>query len=382
MNQTLIERTKTAFRKKFDQNPILVFAPGRINLIGEHTDYNQGFVFPAAIDKGIVAAVSKTNDDECIAVALDIEDSFSFQLNNLQPIVNGDWKNYVVGVVAEIQKKGKTIENFNLVFSGDIPNGAGLSSSAALENSVVFALNELFDLGFSKEEMIFISQKAEHNYVGVKCGIMDQYASMFGQENTALMLDCKSLEAIEHTIDFKDYTILLINSNVSHNLADSAYNERRTVCERVSRALKKQSLRDVSITELEAKKTLFTNNDYLKALYVLEENKRVHDASNAIKNNDLEFLGQLLFKSHEGLSKQYEVSCDELDFLVEEAQKNAQILGARMMGGGFGGCTINLIKKDAISHFTDRISKAYQTTFNKACSFYQVNLSKGTHLIA
>lgn len=369
------------FEKEFDTQPLVIFSPGRINLIGEHTDYNNGFVFPAAIDKGIYLAIAKSNTKKSKIISLDSNENYEFSLNDIEPIKNGGWKNYVLGVFSEIQKTGRTIEPVNIVFGGDIPIGSGLSSSAALENAFVFGLNEVFNLKLTKEEMIHISQKAEHNFVGVNCGIMDQYASMFGQENSALLLDCKSLEATNHKIDFGDYTLLLINTNVSHNLSDSEYNKRRATCERISKAFNKDSLREISILELETKKQQFLDGDYEKALYVLEENQRVLEASEAIKNNNLEKLGQLLFQSHDGLSNKYNVSCEELDFLVEQAKNNSQIIGARMMGGGFGGCTINIIKKNAIKDYSSHISKEYETKFNKACSFYHVNLSQGTHLL-
>ena len=381
MNQQLINTVKSEFLKVFNSNPSLIFSPGRINLIGEHTDYNNGYVFPAAIDKGTVVAIAKSGLKNSTILALNTNNKFEFSINDIKPLENGSWQNYVLGVISEIQKTGEQLENFNLVFSGDIPIGAGLSSSASLENSVVFALNTVFNLGFSKKEMIFISQKAEHNFVGVKCGIMDQFASMFGKENEAILLDCKNLDTEYFQIDFKEYDILLINTNVKHSLSESEYNERRAVCEKIANLLKVDSLREISFQDLETIKDKVLLEEYKKATYILEENKRVIDASKALKNQDLISFGKLLYESHSGLQHQYKVSCTELDFLIENAKENKNILGARMMGGGFGGCTINIIKKEAIKEFSSYIEKEFNKKFNFNCSCYSVKLSKGTHVI-
>ncbi|ULC58454.1 galactokinase [Flaviramulus sp. BrNp1-15] len=381
MSATLINDVKTEFINTFKTEPILVFSPGRINIIGEHTDYNDGFVFPAAVDKGIAAAIQKTDSDVSTAYALDMDSKIEFNLNTLKPSKEGSWENYVFGVVAEIQNKNKVIGNFNIVFKGDIPSGSGMSSSAALENSVVFGLNELFGLGLSKEDMIFISQKAEHNYVGVKCGIMDQYASMFGIKNNALLLDCRSIEAKPYEIDFKDHQLMLINTNVKHSLSDSAYNDRRSVCENISELLDIKALRDATEVDLQKIANKITPENYQKALFVIQENKRALKASKAIEDNNLETLGSLIYASHNGLQHQYKVSCDELDFLVGLAKTNKHVLGARMMGGGFGGCTINLIAKTEAKSFADFASDEYKNRFDKACSVYFIELSQGTHLV-
>ncbi|WP_372768441.1 galactokinase [Lutibacter sp.] len=378
---TLINQIKSSFLKIFNKEPILIFSPGRINIIGEHTDYNDGFVFPAAINKGIITAIQKSISEFCTVVAADFNETFEFSLNNIQSIPNGGWKNYLLGVIAEIQKKGIKLEAFNIVFGGDIPVGSGLSSSAALENSIVFGLNELFRLGLTKKEMILISQKAEHNYVGVRCGIMDQYASMFGKKNNALFLDCRSVEANEINIDLKEYQLVLINTNVKHSLSESAYNDRRSVCEKVATMLNISALRDATEEDLLNIKTKISEEDYQKALYVIQENKRVQKATETLKFNDISALGKLLYESHNGLQNQYKVSCPELDFLVDKAKENSNIAGARMMGGGFGGCTINIIAKSATELFIKEISDAYQEKFNKECSVYFVEISEGTHLI-
>ncbi|WP_339915823.1 galactokinase [Yeosuana marina] len=382
MNTTLIHKIKTSFKEQFKTEPLMIFSPGRINIIGEHTDYNDGFVFPAAVDKGIVAAIGKSDSKtSSIAFAVDKNEIVKIYLNDLKPSSEGSWENYVFGVVAELQNRSKTIGNFNIAFGGDIPGGAGMSSSAALENSVVFGLNELFDLGLSKEDMILISQKAEHNYVGVKCGIMDQYASMFGIENHALLLDCRTVKSKPFKIDFKDHELMLINTNVKHSLSDSAYNDRRSVCESIASMLKVKALRDAKEYDLESIKDQVTPENYQKALYVIQENERAVQASKAMEAGDLKTLGNLIYASHNGLQKQYKVSCEELDFLVEQAKLNGHILGARMMGGGFGGCTINLIQKSETESFKEFISEAYKNQFNKECSIYSVALSNGTGII-
>ena len=382
MNKPLIDSVKASFLEKFQTNPILLFSPGRINIIGEHTDYNDGYVFPAAVNKGIVAAIGKSDSKMSVVHALDKNERIEFSLDNIKPLEKESWVNYVLGVVSEIQKKGKNLNNFNIVFGGDIPGGAGMSSSAALENSIVFGLNELFNLELTKQEMIFISQKAEHNYVGVKCGIMDQYASMFGIKNNALLLDCRTIEAKPFEINFKDHELVLINTNVKHSLSDSAYNDRRSVCENIASMLNIKALRDASENDLLTIKNKVSEANYQKALYVIQENERAVKASKAIQENDISTLGKLIYQSHKGLQTQYKVSCDELDFLVDQAKLNGNVAGARMMGGGFGGCTINLIKKDASKNFQETVSKNYKNKFNTDCSVYAVKLSNGTELIA
>jgi len=381
MSATLINNVKNTFIRTFKTDPLLIFSPGRINIIGEHTDYNKGFVFPAAINKGIVAAIQKSELDFSTAYALDLNGKIEFNLDKLKPLKEGRWENYVFGVVHEIQNKNKLIGNFNLVFKGNIPSGAGMSSSAALENSIVFGLNELFDLELSKHDMILISQKAEHNFVGVKCGIMDQYASMFGLKNHALLLDCRTIESQPYEIDFKDYQLMLINTNVKHSLSDTEYNDRRSACKSISKLLSVKALRDATEADLEKIIDKVTPANYQKALYVIQENSRTLKAAKAIEYGDLETLGSLIYQSHNGLSNQYKVSCHELDFLVDQAKANPNILGARMMGGGFGGCTINLIAKTQAEAFAEKVSKAYHREFNKTCSVYFIEISEGTHLV-
>jgi len=381
MNKALIQEVKSEFINIFKKNPLLIFSPGRINIIGEHTDYNGGYVFPAAVDKGIAAAIQKSDTGKSTAVALDLNSKVEFDLNNLKPSKQGSWENYVFGVVAEIKNRNKVVGDFNIVFKGNIPGGAGMSSSAALENSVVFGLNKLFDLGLTKTEMILISQQAEHNYVSVKCGIMDQYASMFGIKNHALLLDCRSIASKSYKIDFKNHQFILINTNVKHSLSDSAYNDRRSACENIAKLLEIETLRDATEEDLEKIINKVTPENYQKALYVIQEIARTKKAAKAIENNDLEKLGALIYASHNGLQHQYKVSCNELDFLVDQAKKNKYVLGARMMGGGFGGCTINLIARNKVKEFSEATSKAYKNKFNKECSVYFIELSQGTHTV-
>lgn len=380
MNKKLIKIVENSFEKYFNTSPLLIFSPGRINLIGEHTDYNDGFVFPASISKGIVLAIQKSDSEKSQVYALNKKEMCEFDLQNIQPLENGGWRNYVLGVVAEIQKAGTSLTNFNISFAGDIPGGAGMSSSAALENSVVFGLNTLFNLGLSKQKMILISQKAEHNFAGVNCGIMDQYASMFGEKESALLLDCRTVESKSYKINFKEYKLLLINTNVKHDLSESAYNDRREVCEAICKKLNIKALRDADRSDLSTIKNDISSDDYLKALYVIEENERVHRFSKAIEENNLNTLGELLYKSHKGLSSQYKVSCDELDFLVDLTKETPSILGARMMGGGFGGCTINLIHKKSNLDIKN-IVKKYELKFKIKPSVYSIKLTNGVKII-
>jgi len=281
-----------------------------------------------------------------------------------------------------LAKIGITVGNFDSVFAGNIPGGAGMSSSAALENSFVFALNELFDLQMEKKDMILISQKAEHNYVGVKCGIMDQYASMLVEKESALLLDCRSIKSQPFKIQLQNLQLVLVNTNVKHDLSESAYNDRRNVCEKVARLLNIQSLRDASESSLDRIKNQLSDSEYKKALYVVRENKRVQLFSEAILNKDYTSMGKLLYETHEGLSKNYKVSCDELDFLVEKTKSMDTVYGARMMGGGFGGCTINLVLESAVDTFKTEISKQFLEEFSTPCSIYDVTISQGTHLIS
>ena len=379
MNRNYKHKIEESFLLEFKKKPLVVFSPGRINLIGEHTDYNNGFVFPAAIDKGIYLGIEATDSHSSKIIALDVNESYTCDINKLDRNVQSSWQNYFLGIIDDLTKKGYRFGQFNVVFSGTIDVGSGLSSSAALENAFVYGLNEVFKLGLTRKEMIFISQAAEHNYVGVKCGIMDQFASMFGKKDSALFLDCKSLEYAVKPLKMDGISILVINTNVKHQLSDSAYNKRRASCERVAKHFKVTSLRDINFNDLWRSKQLLHINDFEKASYILEENKRVVAFKEAMESEDFQEMGRLLYASHEGLRVQYEVSCAELDFLVNYGKDRPWVLGSRMMGGGFGGCTINFIKSEKVKDYGQDISNAYLKQFGKACSLINVKLSDGTN---
>ena len=365
---------------------IRVESPGRINIIGEHTDYNNGFVLPAAIDKKIRLRFRKNNSvNLCSLFAEDKQEQFELDLNNIRPIESG-WQNYVLGVVAELQSITNKITGFDCSFGGDVPIGSGMSSSAALECGVAMGLNELFDLGLSKEQMMFAAQKAEHNFVGTLCGIMDQFASMMGRKDAAILLDCKTMEYQYFPLDLGKHTFLFLNTNIEHSLADTAYNTRRQECETGVRILRAhfpeiESLRDVELVNLNKFKNELPPTVFQRCSYVLLENQRVIEAAQAMEKKDFEQLGQLLYQSHMGLQNDYEVSCQELDFLVRQTLDKDYIPGARMMGGGFGGCTINLIEKTKVDSFTDEVARNYRQQFGIDLSPYTISISDGTRII-
>jgi galactokinase len=368
----------STFKTHFGEDPkIVVRAPGRINLIGEHTDYNGGYVLPAAIDKAVYFAVSPREDNECRFVAHDLNESFTVNLKELKKTSTYSWANYLMGVLDEMQAHVRTTSNFklqtlkgiNLTFGGDIPSGGGVSSSAAIENGIGFAVNELFSLGLSRIDLLKISQKAENNFVGMKCGIMDMFASMMGKENAVIRLDCNSLKYEYFPFNAPDYRLVLCNTMVKHSLVDSEYNTRRAECEEGVALFQKydpsvKTLRDVKISVLRKHKSELRSVVFKRCKYVIEEITRVEKACKALKNNDLATFGKLMFQTHNGLQNEYEVSCKELDFLAEKARYTEGVLGARMMGGGFGGCTINLVKTDAIEAFIADMKAAYLVAFN------------------
>ena len=379
MNSATIENK---FKELYKSNPLLVRSPGRINLIGEHTDYNDGFVFPAAIDKEILFAVAKNNLNTFRFYANDLDESFELPLDKLKKSET-HWANYLLGVAAQFKKAGYTLQGIDCVFGGDIPLGAGLSSSAAIENGFAFALNEIFQFEVSKIDMIKMAQKAEHEYAGVLCGIMDQFASMHGKKNHALKLDCRSLDYQYASIDLKDYSIVLCDTKVKHELASSAYNTRRKECETGVSILQQYNsnitaLRDVSIELLNLHQKDFDPIIYKRCKYVIEENMRVESAFLALQNNDIIALGALMYQSHLGLQNDYEVSCSELDLLYDFAQKSDAVIGARMMGGGFGGCTINMVKKNHIAPFSDELTAYYLDKTGVIPEIYEVEITNGT----
>jgi galactokinase len=373
------------FKELYGSDPLLVRSPGRINLIGEHTDYNDGFVFPAAIDKEVHFAVAGNDLNKFRFYANDLKESFELDVDDLK-VTDIRWANYLLGVAAQFKKAGHFTKGVDCVFGGDIPLGAGLSSSAAIENGFGFALNEIFGFGESRMEMILKSQKAEHEYAGVMCGIMDQFASMNGKKDHALKLDCRSLDYEYANIDLADYDILLCDTRVKHELASSEYNNRRLECETGVKILQKydnkiKALRDVSLNLLEDHKDEFDPVVFKRCAYVVKENLRVENAFEALNQHDLKKFGNLMYQSHEGLRDEYEVSCKELDLLFDIARISGDVVGSRMMGGGFGGCTINIVKKDRTESFSKDIKKEYLKKTETVLKIYKVKIVDGTGLI-
>lgn len=365
-----------------DQSPLLICSPGRVNLIGEHTDYNEGFVLPAAIDKAIYLAISPRPDERIHVVAHDLGQSREVSLSELTP--THSWLDYVLGMVAQLRLAGHGVGGFNCVFSGTIPIGSGLSSSAALENAVGFALNELFDLGIDRMTLLRMSQRAENEFVGAKVGIMDMFASMMGKANHVIKLDCRSLQYEYAPLSTEDIRIVLCDSQVKHSLVTSEYNTRRAECEAGVRFLKTfypdiHSLRDVTMDMLDKHLRDADALIYKRCSYVVQENSRVVDAVQALEADDLITFGQLMYGSHAGLSEKYEVSCPELDILVDIARQQSGVLGARMMGGGFGGCTINLVQATAVEPFEANIRHEYKERTGKDTLIYVCSLQDGTH---
>lgn len=363
----------------------IVRSPGRINIIGEHTDYNEGFVLPTAIDKAIYVGVGKRNDAVIRLYAEDFEEYFEVALADIRPVDKG-WPNYVLGVVNQLVLRGEAVGGFDMYIDGDVPLGAGLSSSAALECAAGFALNVLFDLKIDRVDIAKIGQLAEHNYAGVKCGIMDQFASVMSKAGHVVKLDCRDLSFSYKPLELGDYAILLLNTNVKHSLASTAYNDRRASCEEGVRLVQQHfpevnSLRDVTLDMLEAHVKPVDLDMYTKCRFVVEENERLNRACDALEQGDLDRLGEQLFRAHEGLSKEYEVSCPELDFLVDYVKAFPEVIGARMMGGGFGGCTINLVKQSFQDLLVERLTPIYKERFNLDLTAIKVVPSNGTELL-
>ena len=364
---------------------IIVDSPGRINFIGEHTDYNMGFVLPTAIDKRIIFKFKKNGSrNECSVYSSNYDVAFNIDLNDVK-ISKIEWENYILGVLYEIQKLTNKLEGFVCSLSSDLPVGSGISSSAALECGFAFGLNELFDLGLSKMTIVKLSQRAEHNYVGTKCGIMDQYSSVMSKENHVILLDCQNLEHEFIPMEIQPYKVLLLNTKVAHSLASSEYNNRRQECQSGVRAIQKKyplikSLRDVNEVMLEAFKSELDEVIYKRCKYVLEEEERVLLAVSALKEKRLIDFGALMYATHEGLSNQYEVSCPELDFLVDFSKNYEGVIGSRMMGGGFGGCTINLVHEDILHSFIEEAADAYKIEFDIDLDAFEANPRKGTTL--
>lgn len=372
------------FKKIYGEGASFFASPGRVNLIGEHTDYNLGFVLPGAIDKAIYVGIKPNDSKMCRLHSIDYNETIEMDLHGDKP--TQQWACYIYGVVQEMEKRGALIHPFDLVFGGDVPLGAGLSSSAALESVVGFALNTIYHLGFDRQQLAKIGQMTEHNYVGVRCGIMDQFASLFGEEGKVIRLDCRSLEYKLEPFDPKGCKVVLFDTQVKHTLASSEYNVRRAQCEAGVAVILKhvggiESLRDVTLDMLNAYKNEMEEVVYRRCSFVINENQRLLDACMALEKGDYITFGQKMNGSHEGLSKWYEVSCDELDFLADVAHQNSGVLGARMMGGGFGGCTINLVKAEAYDDYLTEITDKFSHRFGQAPRIISVNISQGAHQI-
>lgn len=387
MSQKQIE-LKLAFAKFFPDSKecIVVRSPGRINIIGEHTDYNEGFVLPAAIDKAAYVAMSLRDDDEVHLVAMDLNEKFSINLADLKPIGDVSWPNYMLGSAAQFLKRGVKLSGFNAMLTSDVPMGAGLSSSAAVECAVVFALNELLQTQIDRITMVQMAQKAEHEYAGVLCGIMDQFASMMGKKDYVIKLDCRSLAYEYVPFKLEGIKVVLLNTNVKHSLASSEYNTRRKECETAVEWVREQeqgvvSLRDVTMPMLEKyvlpKDALIGN----RSSYVVQEINRLVEGCQDLQHNNLEALGKKMFATHKGLSEQYEVSCLELDWLVNSVKNNPNVIGSRMMGGGFGGCTINLVKENAIEELINTLKPLYEKEMQLSLTYYIASIENGTELI-
>ncbi len=378
-----IEFVRSRFIKHFDGTTGSIYAsPGRINLIGEHTDYNGGFVFPGAVDKGIMAEIKPNGTNKVCAYSIDLKDYVEFGLNE-EDAPKASWARYIFGVCREMIKRGVDVKGFNTAFAGDVPLGAGMSSSAALESTYAFAINDLFaDNKIDKFTLAKVGQATEHNYIGCNCGIMDQFASVFGKAGSLMRLDCRSLEFKYFPFDPKGYKLVLLNSQVKHELASSAYNDRRKSCENVVAAIKKHhpevdSLRDATYDMLDEVRPEVSEEDALRAKYVIGEKYRVLEVCVALEEGDYEEVGKKMYETHYGLSKEYEVSCPELDFLNDVAH-SCGVTGSRIMGGGFGGCTINLVSDDLYDNFIATAKKAYKEKFGKEPIVIDVVIGDGS----
>ncbi|NRT12727.1 galactokinase [Flavobacterium sp. 14A] len=385
MNTTLINKTSSYFQQVFHSEPTtVVLSPGRINIIGEHIDYNDGYVLPAAIDKIICFAFEKNNSNTSRVIAMDLDDEFEIDVTKEITQTESVWTNYIRGVLQQLKQNGFEFEGVNCVFSSNIPVGSGLSSSAALECGFLFGMNELFQLNIKPIDIALLGQKAEH-WVGIHCGIMDQFSSVMGKENKVVKIDCRTLEYTYHEANFNEYSLILFDSNVKHSLMTSAYNERRDQCEEGIAIVKQNfpeinSFRDCTEQTIIDLKGKMSADVYKRSLFVVKEINRVIEACKALDNGNIALLGELMFATHEGLSKNYEVSCKELDVLVDLAKAEEVVIGSRLMGGGFGGCTINLVKKGFEDEVKAKFSKAYFDAFNIELKIYDVTIGNGTSL--
>ena len=385
MNRENNERIPAAFSSFVPAGALVTRSPGRINLIGEHTDYNEGFVLPGAIDKAVYVSVTRNDSGTVKLYSVDFKESIEIRLDEIKPL-KGHWATYILGVVDQLRKRNKIVEGFEMSVYGDVPLGAGLSSSAAIECAAAFALNELFGFGIGRLELARISQLAEHEYAGVMCGIMDQFASLFGRPAHVIRLDCRSLEYKYIPFGHEAYKVVLFDSKVKHSLASTEYNARRGECEEGVRIIRKKfpevnSLRDANREMIEAcldpASTIFK-----RCSYVVAENERVLAGCEDLSKGDLSAFGKKMFATHDGLSKDYEVSCKELDSLIGSVKKLPEVIGARMMGGGFGGCTINLVRSEAVDSVIERVSREYRQTTGHDTAPYIVEISNGASVIS
>ena len=382
MNKVLIQSLKEKFEGHFGQTPRLFRSPGRVNIIGEHTDYNGGFVLPAAVDKAIYVGITPRDDEQIVLYSEEFNEEHKAEVATVAP-TDKHWPNYVLGVVDQLNKRGYKIKGFNLNLDGDVPVGAGLSSSAAVECATAFALNEVFGLGIDKKELAEIGQKTEHVFAGVMVGIMDPFASVMGKKGHAIKLDCRSLQYEYVPLKMEGYKLLLLNTNVKHSLASSEYNTRRKECAEgvkmiTDAGIKAESLRDVTMEMLDKHVKPKSEIVYRRCKFVVQENSRLLSACEALQRGDLKTLGEKMYGSHNGLSKEYEVSCKELDFLVDAVRDNDDILGARMMGGGFGGCTINIVKQDAIDGLIADLQPKYKAAMDLELTAYVAVIEDGS----
>ena len=374
------ENIRKQFAERFGEQGSLYASAGRINLIGEHTDYNGGFVFPGAIDKVIMAELKANGTDKVRVYSIDIDEYTEFGLNE-EDAPKQQWARYIFGVCREIIKRGGIVKGFDAVFAGNVPLGAGLSSSAALESCFAFALNNMFNEDkIDKFELAKIGQSTEHNYCGVNCGIMDQFASVFGKKDHLMRLDCRSLEYEYFPFKLNGYKLLLLDSKVKHELVDSPYNKRRASCEHVAKTLGVETLRDAEMEDLERVKDQISEEDYMRAKYVIGEKQRVLDVCDALQKGDYDTVGDRMYKTHEGMSKLYEVSCEELDYLNDIA-KECGVTGSRIMGGGFGGCTINLVKDELYDAFIKTAKEKFNAKYGHEPVVYDVIVSDGARKV-
>ena len=385
-NKKLVQLTKEHFVQWFENEPDYIFlSPGRINIIGEHVDYNDGFVLPAAINKYICFAISKNDTTDCTIYAHDLNQFYKFNLNDELKPIDKMWANYILGVLHQLKETEYQLQGFDMVFSSTIPMGAGLSSSAALECGICYAMNHMFKFGLTKKEIALIGQKSEHTFAGVNCGIMDQFASTFGKKNHVIKLDCNTLEYEYHKANFKKYSLLLLDSNVKHTHLTSGYNTRRQEVEQGLAIIQQyfhevKTFRNCTEAMVIQLKEKLGETIFKRCHFVVKEIQRVQEAVDALEASDFTTLGKLMSATHQGLSREYEVSCDELDFLVCVAQQLPTVLGSRMMGGGFGGCSINLVEKGSEDDIISNISKQYQNHYGIELKAYKVKISKGTTL--